>query len=102
MVRKNSPGHSAKKVWDVMGSGGMEAVDVYLEGLQVPRQDMLGPKGKGFGVLLWWVAHKKSIQCAANVGMAQGRDRRSGEVRQGQGFAGQTHIGHARHPLGVG
>ncbi|MBI2957829.1 MAG: acyl-CoA dehydrogenase family protein [Chloroflexi bacterium] len=71
VIEKNTSGYSADKTWALMGAGGIEATDVHLENLAVARDNMLGAKGKGFGVLLWWIAHEKVIQCAANVGMAQ-------------------------------
>ncbi|MDO8473450.1 MAG: acyl-CoA dehydrogenase, partial [Dehalococcoidia bacterium] len=71
VVRKNVQGYSAKKTWKVMGSGGIEASDVFLDDLKVPAGNILGEKGKGFSMLLAWVAIEKTFQCAANVGLAQ-------------------------------
>jgi alkylation response protein AidB-like acyl-CoA dehydrogenase len=54
-----------------MGGGGMEAVDVYLKDVHIHKDNMLGAKGKGFNILLYWIASEKIEQCSANVGMAQ-------------------------------
>jgi len=71
VIQKNSPGYSVTRRWDLMGGGGMETVDVYLENLRVPKNHILGEKGKGFDVLLHWISTEKIEQCAACVGMIQ-------------------------------
>jgi alkylation response protein AidB-like acyl-CoA dehydrogenase len=54
-----------------MGGGGMEAADVYYENVRVPKENLLGKKGEGFEVLLYWIAAEKVEQCTACVGIAQ-------------------------------
>jgi alkylation response protein AidB-like acyl-CoA dehydrogenase len=71
VVDKNAPGYTAEKTWELMGGGGIEAADVYLENLRVPEKNLLGNKGDGFSILLTWIATEKIEQCAACVGMAQ-------------------------------
>jgi alkylation response protein AidB-like acyl-CoA dehydrogenase len=71
VIDKNINGYTTTKVWDLMGGGGIEAVDVYLQGLRVPKTHILGQKGEGFKVLLSWVGGEKITQCAACVGIAQ-------------------------------
>jgi alkylation response protein AidB-like acyl-CoA dehydrogenase len=71
VVEKNVAGYKVEKYWELMGGGGMEVVDVYLENLRVPRENLLGEKGKGFDVLLFWIAAEKIEQCAASIGIAQ-------------------------------
>ncbi|MEW6444013.1 MAG: acyl-CoA dehydrogenase family protein [bacterium] len=71
VIRKNVPGYSVTRRWDLMGGGGMETVDVYLENLRVPKDQMLGEKGRGFDVLLYWISTEKVEQAAASVGMMQ-------------------------------
>jgi alkylation response protein AidB-like acyl-CoA dehydrogenase len=71
VVRKRSDGYRVEKEWELMGGGGMESVDVYFENLRVSKDDMLGQKGEGFKILLYWIALEKIMQCSANVGMAQ-------------------------------
>jgi butyryl-CoA dehydrogenase len=71
VLEKNVSGYTIQKPWQLMGGGGMEAVDVYLQDVRVPRDNMLGAKGKGFDILLYWIASEKIEQCSANVGMAQ-------------------------------
>jgi alkylation response protein AidB-like acyl-CoA dehydrogenase len=71
IVEKNVEGYSVSKIWELMGGGGMEAADVYFHNVKVPGANLLGKKGKGFDVLLYWIAVEKIEQCGACVGMAQ-------------------------------
>ena len=71
IIRKNVKGYSAPKIWELMGGGGIEAADVYFEDMAIPEENLLGNKGEGFNVLLFWIAIEKVEQCAAAVGIAQ-------------------------------
>ncbi len=71
VIKKKEKGYSAPKIWDLMGGGGMEAADVYFENFRVPKENILGEKGKGMEILLFWIAAEKVEQCAAAVGIAQ-------------------------------
>jgi alkylation response protein AidB-like acyl-CoA dehydrogenase len=71
VIKKNVAGYSAEKVWELMGGGGIEAADVYFDNMRVPKANLLGEKGKGFNVLLYWIAAEKIEQCAACLGIAQ-------------------------------
>jgi len=67
VIEKNVKGYKVSKNWKLMGSGGIEATDVYFEDMKVPRKNLLGNKGQGFAVLLFWIAMEKIQQCAACV-----------------------------------
>ena len=71
VIQKNVEGYTVPKTLELMGGGGMEAVDVYLENMRVSKKNMLGNKGEGFDILLHWVAAEKVEQCAASAGIAQ-------------------------------
>jgi alkylation response protein AidB-like acyl-CoA dehydrogenase len=71
IINKNFTGYNAVKTWDLMGSGGAETADVRFENMKVPWKDMLGKKGEGFNVLLYWIALEKIEQSAAAVGIGQ-------------------------------
>ncbi len=71
VARKNVKGYTISKMWDLMGGGGIEAVDVHYENVRLPLQNLLGREGKGMDVLLYWISIEKIQQCAACVGMAQ-------------------------------
>jgi alkylation response protein AidB-like acyl-CoA dehydrogenase len=71
VIEKNGHGYTPTKKWQLMGSGGVDTVDVHFEDMRVPKENLLGDKGKGFEVLLDWIAGEKILQCAASVGLAQ-------------------------------
>jgi alkylation response protein AidB-like acyl-CoA dehydrogenase len=71
VTEKLTEGYSAPKIWELSGSGGMEAADVYYDNYKVPASNMLGEKGKGYDILLYWIATEKIEQCAAAVGIAR-------------------------------
>jgi alkylation response protein AidB-like acyl-CoA dehydrogenase len=71
ITEKLSPGYTAPKVWELMGSGGMEAADVYYDNYRVPAGSILGKKGQGYQILLYWISTEKIEQCAAATGIAQ-------------------------------
>jgi len=71
IVKKKTPGYTVQKVWELMGGGGVEATDVSFENLKVSQDDLLGGKGKGFQVLLNWIATEKIEQASAAVGIGQ-------------------------------
>jgi alkylation response protein AidB-like acyl-CoA dehydrogenase len=71
IIEKNTEGYSVSKDWELMGSGGVEAVDILFENFRVSEQDLLGKKGRGFDVLLYWIAAEKIEQSAAAVGIGQ-------------------------------
>lgn len=71
IVEKNAKGYTTPKIWDLMGGGGIEAADVYYEDYRVPKENILGEKGKGFDILLHWIAVEKVEGCIVAVGLAQ-------------------------------
>jgi alkylation response protein AidB-like acyl-CoA dehydrogenase len=70
VVNKNSDGYSTGSAYALMGSGGIEAVDVRYENFRAPRDSVLGKPGKGMEVLLHWIAEEKIQQCGACLGIA--------------------------------
>jgi alkylation response protein AidB-like acyl-CoA dehydrogenase len=71
IIKKNTIGYSITKDWELMGSGGIEAVDVSLENFKVSEEDLLGKAEEGFNILLYWIAIEKIEQSAAAVGIGQ-------------------------------
>jgi len=71
IVEKNAKGYSTSKDYDLTGGGGIETADVFLENVTVPEENLLGVKGKGLNILLYWIAYEKIQQCAACLGIAQ-------------------------------
>ena len=71
IVQKNIKGYVTNKLWELMGGGGIETVDVFYDNVRVSGDSLLGEKGKAYEILLYWIALEKVQQAAANVGMAQ-------------------------------
>lgn len=71
LVDKRSKGYTWSKPWSLMGLAGQGLVDVFLKGVRVPHDHMLGEKGKGFHMLLRWIAGERVQQMAFMVGMGQ-------------------------------
>lgn len=71
VMDKFCTGYSTGERHRLMGSGGIEAVDVFLDDIVLGRQNVLGEPGSGFDILLYWIAIEKIQQCAASLGIAQ-------------------------------
>ncbi len=71
LVDKNREGYSTGPAYDLMGSGGIEAVDVFYDGYRLPKENALGQRGKGMEILLRWISDEKMQQCAACLGIAE-------------------------------
>jgi len=71
IVDKGSEGYSWSKPWSLMGLAGQGLVDVFLKDVKVPKENILGEKGKGFHILLRWIAGERIQQMAFMVGMGQ-------------------------------
>ena len=71
LVDKNCPGYTAPKIWELMGTGGIEAADVYYNDVRVHKDQILHKKGKGFEVLLYWIAIEKVEGCMVATALAQ-------------------------------
>ena len=71
IVDKSAEGYSWSKPWALMGLGGQGLVDVFLKNVRVPQGNILGDKGKGFPILLRWIAGERIQQMAFMVGMGQ-------------------------------
>ncbi len=71
IVDKSSKGYTWSKPWVLMGLAGQGLVDVFLKDVKVAKEDILGEKGKGFHILLRWIAGERVEQMAFMVGMGQ-------------------------------
>ena len=54
-----------------MALEGMNCVDVFLKDVYVPKENIVGEKGKGFAILLRWIAVERIQQAAYMVGIGQ-------------------------------
>ena len=71
LVDKKCLGYTAPKIWELMGTGGIEAADVYYTDVRVHKDQMLHKKGKGFEALLYWIAIEKVEGCMVATALAQ-------------------------------
>ena len=71
LVDKNCPGYTAPKIWELIGTGGIEAADVYYTDVRVHKDQMFHKKGKGFEALLFWIAAEKVEGCMVATALAQ-------------------------------
>ena len=71
IVDKTCEGYSWSKPYELMGLAGQGLVDVFLKDVRVPKENMLGEKGKGFKILLRWIAGERVQQMAFMTGMGQ-------------------------------
>jgi alkylation response protein AidB-like acyl-CoA dehydrogenase len=71
IVDKFCKGYSTGELHRLMGSGGIEAVDVFLDDIVLGKENVLGEPGSGFDILLYWIAIEKIQQCAACLGIAK-------------------------------
>jgi len=71
IVDKKAEGYSWSKPYELMGLAGQGLVDVFLKDVRVPKENMLGEKGKGFKILLRWIAGERVQQMAFMTGMGQ-------------------------------
>jgi alkylation response protein AidB-like acyl-CoA dehydrogenase len=71
IVDKGCEGYTWSKPWSLMGLAGQGLVDVFLKDVRVPKENVLGEKGKGFPILLRWIAGERVEQMALMVGMGQ-------------------------------
>ncbi len=71
MVEKNTGGYTWSKPWSLMGLAGQGLVDVFLKDVKVSQENILGEPGKGFHILLRWIAGERIQQMAFMTGMGQ-------------------------------
>jgi butyryl-CoA dehydrogenase len=71
IIEKNGKGYKTDPPYKKIGGHAQESVDVYFENMHVPAGNLMGEKGKGFDMLLWWIAAEKIQQSAASLGIAE-------------------------------
>ena len=71
LLDKNCAGYTTPKIWDLMGTGGIEPADVYYKDVRVHKDRMFHKKGKGFEALLYWIAIEKVEGCMVATALAQ-------------------------------
>jgi alkylation response protein AidB-like acyl-CoA dehydrogenase len=88
IIEKLSPGYSATVPKKLLGLDGISVTDIDFEDVRVPHQNVLGLRGRGFGILLRWVAVEKVLQSSFMVGMGQKAlelSREAAKEKKGEG-----------------
>lgn len=71
IVDKSSPGITCSDHYEFMGLEGADTCDVFLKDVRVSKENILGTPGKGFNILLRWIAGERIQQMAVMVGGGQ-------------------------------
>ncbi len=71
LLEKGGKGYKTDPPYKKIGGHAQESVDVYFDNVKVPAENLIGEKGKGFEILLWWIAAEKIQQSAASLGIAE-------------------------------
>jgi alkylation response protein AidB-like acyl-CoA dehydrogenase len=69
LVDSKSPGFSAKPIEYKMGLPTADTATIYLDKVEVPKENLLGPKGKGFSVALYGLMSGRLSVAAGCVGV---------------------------------
>jgi butyryl-CoA dehydrogenase len=71
IIDKETPGITFSDHYKLMGLEGSDTCDVFFKDVAVPKDNVLGEAGKGFKILLRWIAGERIQQAAGLVGTAQ-------------------------------
>lgn len=71
IVETASPGYRVREAYETMGLRGFGTSTVVLEDVEVPEQNLLGPRGHGFGVLLDAITLGRLGVAVEGLGLAQ-------------------------------
>jgi alkylation response protein AidB-like acyl-CoA dehydrogenase len=71
VVDSDSPGFSAKPIERKMGLPTADTATIYLDRVEVPKENMLGPRGKGFAIAMYALMSGRLSVAAGCVGVIQ-------------------------------
>lgn len=71
-VDKSFPGISIGKIEDQMGMRGTRACEIILEDCAVPKENLIGKEGDGFGIAMRTLDLSRPTDAALALGIAQG------------------------------
>lgn len=72
IVETSSPGYILHRVCEPMGVRGLCPSEIYLDDVRVPGVNLLGPKGRGYEIMLEAISVGKLGVSAEALGVAQG------------------------------
>lgn len=71
VVDISTPGFTVREPCETLGLRGLGTSVVYLDGLRLPKENLLGEKGKGYDLLLEAISMERIGVAAQGVGVAQ-------------------------------
>ncbi len=71
LVDKDTPGYSTQEIHEKLGLRASDTGEIILDNVRVPKENMLGPIGKGFRVALSALDNARFTVAAGCVGSAQ-------------------------------
>lgn len=71
IVEKGTPGFATKDIHDKLGLRASNTAELILQDVRVPKENMLGPLNKGFGVAMSTLDNGRYTVAAGCVGLAQ-------------------------------
>ncbi|QQG48782.1 MAG: acyl-CoA dehydrogenase family protein [archaeon] len=71
VVDKESPGYSAKPIENKLGLPTADTSTIYLDKVEVPKENLLGPRGKGLSVAYYGLMSGRLSVAAGCVGVIQ-------------------------------
>ena len=71
MVDKETPGFSAKPIENKLGLPTADTATIYLDNAEVPKENLLGPRGKGLSVALAGLMNGRLSVAGGCVGVSQ-------------------------------
>jgi alkylation response protein AidB-like acyl-CoA dehydrogenase len=72
IVKTSSPGYTLRKACETLGVRGLAPSVIYLDDVRVPKQNLLGEKARGYGIMLEAISVGKLGVAAEAVGVGQG------------------------------
>jgi len=72
LVETNTPGYDADKILGKMGVRAADTANIFLSDVKVPKENLVGERGKGFYQLMAFFDRSRAYVSAHGVGLAQG------------------------------
>lgn len=71
IIETSTPGLVIGALHDLMGARGLGTSTIYLNDVRVPKQNMLGPQGKGYDILLEGASMERLAVATGSLGVGQ-------------------------------
>ncbi len=71
IIEKNFKGFSTAQKLDKLGMRGSDTCELVFEDCEVPAENLMGPLGKGVGILMSGLDYERTVLSAGSIGMMQ-------------------------------